>query len=89
MLFRTRTAEYGYLWRNEPTIEERLDLISSKDESVLDFPVYESAMLSHFQSGNAKVIAEDRLCFIPAHEEMKKFTYKDFSDSLKNATNSI
>jgi hypothetical protein len=89
MLFRTRTAEYSYLWRNEPNIEESLDLIASKNESILDTPIYESSMLSHFQSGHSKVIAEDKLCFAPAHIEADNFTYKDFGNLIKEVTNSI
>lgn len=84
MIFRARTCEYAYLWRNTISIDELKDAIESKDSSILSNSIYESSMLSHFQSGNAKIIAEKKQCFIAAHEDVKEFTYKDFGGILKN-----
>lgn len=89
MIFRARTCEYAYLWRNTITIEELKDSISSKDQSVLNNSIYESSMLAHFQSGNAKIIAEPKQCFIHAHEESERFTYKDFALLLKGIISKI
>lgn len=52
MLFRCQTAEYSYLWNKGINIEQMNDLLSSSGDEILNFDIYESAMLSAVNGSN-------------------------------------
>lgn len=84
-LFTTRIAKYGFIHRNAPTIEEVFDLINSKDQSILNYSISESSMLSMYQSSNVDVITTDNIECIPLYRDTNHFTFRDFAEIINNA----
>ncbi len=88
-VFTTRIAKYGFIHRNTPSIEETFDLISSKDQSLLEHGISESSMLSMYQSSNVEVIANDNIECLPLYRDTDRFTFKDFSTIIQNTVKKL
>lgn len=81
-LFNTRISKYGFIYRNSPSIEKVFDLINDKDESILNYDISESSMLSMYQSSNTEIICNNTIECLPYFNPTSGFTFKNFSDLI-------
>jgi len=83
MLFRSKTAQYNYLWNKGISIEKMNDLINSQSDDILNFDIYESSMLSAMQSGGGNILLDSKSQYVSYFDKANNYYFSDFAKDLQ------
>jgi len=83
-------SETVYLRRSEPTVAEARELLDSKDNSILDYPIGDSSTMTIAHKYGCNIDADDRMSFAAYHEgRLTNYSFNELVTDIVNISSII